>query len=116
MNGIVFFRTQRLEHLRRFYLDEVGCEIWLEQADCLILRHGNLLLGFCDRDAADLQGTITFVYDTREEVDRMFDRLRAAATTEPDYNPKYRIYHFFAKDPEGRAIEFQRFEEPVPAF
>ena len=24
-------------------------------------------------------------------------------------NEKYEIYHFFAKDPEGRAVEFQKF-------
>ena len=101
MSGIVFFRARRLQDLRRFYLEEVGCELWLEQADCLIFRHGNLLVGFCDRDSAELQGMITFVYETRGEVDQMFERLRAAATTEPDYSPKYRIYHFFAKDPEG---------------
>lgn len=36
------------------------------------------------------------------------------ATTGPRENTKYRIYHFFGVDPEGRTVEFRHFLHPVP--
>ncbi|HNR00513.1 MAG TPA: hypothetical protein PKN52_10945 [Trueperaceae bacterium] len=113
MAGIVFLKTAQLERVRAFYTEQVGMTVWLEQPDIVILRHGNLLVGFHRQPAADLDALITFVYETREEVDRMHARLRDVATSEPKENPKYRIYHFFGRDPEGRRIEFQQFLHPV---
>jgi ADP-ribose pyrophosphatase YjhB (NUDIX family) len=52
---------------------------------------------------------ITFVYPDRESVDAIHRTLEDIAETEPRDNPDYRIYHFFARDPDGRAIEFQYF-------
>ncbi|PKK81942.1 MAG: nitroreductase [candidate division Zixibacteria bacterium HGW-Zixibacteria-1] len=113
MSGIIFFKTKMLEELRTFYIDDIGCTLWLEQADCLIFKHGNMLFGFCTRDSADREGMITFFFDTREQVDRFYDKFREIAFSQPSYNEKYEIYQFFAHDPEGRAIEFQCFENPV---
>lgn len=113
MAGIIFLKTRRLEEIRRFYESEIGMDIWLEQADCVILKHGNLLLGFCHREEADLQGMITFYFDTNEEVDSFYEVFSESADGPPRNNPKYDIYHFFCKDPEGRAVEFQRFLSDV---
>ena len=88
-------------------------EVWLEQPDCIILQHGNLLLGFCQRDSAEVDGMITFVYDRKEKVDLMYNRLEDIATGPPKENAKYQIYQFFAEDPEGRALEFQVFLHPT---
>jgi hypothetical protein len=112
--GIVFLRTAQFDAVRSFYLDRVGMTVWLEQPDIAILRHGNLLVGLHRRPEADLDGLLTFVYETREEVDAMYARLSDTATTELKENPKYRIYNFFGVDPEGRKIEFQSFQHPVP--
>ncbi len=49
MAGIVFFKTKNLALIRNFYLSNIGMELWLDQKDCVIMQHGNLLLGFCDR-------------------------------------------------------------------
>jgi catechol 2,3-dioxygenase-like lactoylglutathione lyase family enzyme len=114
MAGIVFFRTRDLAALREFYVGRVGMTVWLEQADCTIFQHGNLLLGFCERDEPDTGGTITFYFETREEVDRQYERFRDCARDKPRVNEKYRIYNFFAADPDGRTIEFQAFLHPVP--
>ncbi len=114
MAGIVFLRTAAFDKVREFYLTKVGMAVWLEQPDVSILRHGNLLVGFHRQPTHDLDGLLTFFYDTRAEVDEMYARLRDVATSEPKENPKYRIYHFFAADPEGRKIEFQQFLHPVP--
>ncbi len=109
MTGVVFFKTERLEDLTRFYTDRVGTELWMDQEDCRIFRHGQFLFGFCQRETAETCGVLTFVYRGREGVDRMYDLFRDEALEEPRDNPRYPIYNFFARDPEGRLIEFQFF-------
>lgn len=113
MGGIIFFATTMLDEVCSFYAGQIGCEIWLEQADCKILKHGNMLFGFCTRPKADLTGMVTFFYDSREEVDVLYDRFKDIASSKPANNKKYDIYNFFANDPEGRNIEFQSFNHPV---
>lgn len=114
MAGIVFLRTAQFDAVRAFYTQRVGMVVWLEQPDIVILRHGNLLVGFHRQPAPDRDGLLTFFYETRDAVDAIFDQLRDIATSEPKENARYRIYHFFATDPEGRKIEFQHFLHPVP--
>lgn len=114
MAGIVFLKTAQFDRVREFYTRRVGMDVWLEQPDIAILRHGNLLLGFHRQPVPDRDGLLTFFYERKEDVDRIYSQLRDIATSEPRENPKYRIYHFFGKDPEGRAIEFQHFLHPVP--
>ena len=116
MSGIIFLGTNDLPSIREFYLRRVGMEPWLEQEDCIILRHGNLLLGFCQRAEIQKGGIITIVHRTPEEVDRSYDALREKGATPPVENPKYGIYHFFTPDPEGRTLEFQAFLHPVPLY
>jgi hypothetical protein len=88
-------------------------EMWLRQEDCIILRHENLLLGFCSRPEVDRSGIITFFYKTKSEIDGVYERLSDIAHDAPEINKKYQIYHFFASDPENRVIEFQCFLHPV---
>ena len=56
---------------------------------------------------------ITFFYETKQEVDEMYSKFTSIAKDKPKMNQKYRIYHFFAKDPEERIIEFQWFEKKM---
>ena len=114
MSGIVFFATRRLSTVASFYTDEVGADVWLEQEGCTVLRQGNFLFGFCDRDEADTCGTVTFYYDDRDAVDELYDRLADRARAPPRENEQYEIYQFFADDPEGRTVEFQSFLHPTP--
>jgi len=113
MSGIVFFRTKKLGELKDFYMNRVVCKLWLDQGDCLIFRHGNFLFGFCERDEVDTQGIITFFHEKKEEVDRMYDIFKSISDSPPRENNKYQIYQFFARDPEGRKLEFQYFEHPI---
>ena len=113
MSGIVFYNTKNIDRIREFYVSKIGMEIWLEQADCSILKHGNMLLGFCNRQEIENCGIITFVYKNTDEVYNMYKKLRSSALEEPTINNKYKIYHFFARDPEGRNVEFQTFLHPV---
>lgn len=116
MAGIIFFKSKNLEKVKEFYTKQVRMNIWLEQEDCIVLKHGNLLLGFCAREETDTQGMITFFYPTREEVDSMYAKLVECEKAEPKVNDKYQIYHFFAKDPENRTIEFQSFLHHVDSY
>jgi hypothetical protein len=111
--GIVFFRTTMLQEIVEFYVTDVGMHVWLEQEDCIILSHGNLLLGFCHRETPEVDGMITFFYPTKEDVDAMYGMIDHIATSQPTLNEKYQIYQFFAQDPEGRALEFQAFLHPI---
>jgi hypothetical protein len=113
VSGIVFFRTLKLEQLKNFYIGKVGCKMWMDQGDCIILKFGNMLVGFCQRDSADLDGLITFFYQDKEAVDRAYETFKETAQAAPVMNKKYNIYHFFARDPEGRGIEFQYFAGPI---
>ena len=107
--GIVFLTTQQLDVLERFYVDEVECELWMDQHDCRIFRFGTFLFGFCQRDKAEIEGVLTFVLPNREAVDEAYRRFAEQAHDPPCENPRYPIYNFFAHDPEGRLIEFQFF-------
>ncbi|MFW9958330.1 MAG: VOC family protein [Candidatus Odinarchaeota archaeon] len=113
MTGMVFFKTMMLQNIVDFYVKELGMHIWLKQKDCTILNQGNLLIGFCERSSAELEGMITLFYPTKEAVDEMHTMLKHMATTKPVESDVYKIYHFFAKDPEGRVLEFQTFLHPI---
>ncbi|MHA2069337.1 MAG: VOC family protein [Candidatus Thorarchaeota archaeon] len=109
MAGIIFFRTKNLDETIQFYAERLGMIVWLEQKGCTILNHGNLLLGFCQKDVFETEGVITFFYETGNDVDKMYSELQDIATTTPVENDAYQIYQFYAKDPEGRTLEFQSF-------
>ena len=108
---MVFLATRKMDEIVEFYTVRLGMEVWLKQEDCTILRHGNLMLGFCSRATADACGIITFYFDSKEEVDRRYDALKDVADGPPKENPKYKIYHFFLKDPERRRLEVQKFHD-----
>jgi hypothetical protein len=113
VSGIIFFKTQKLQELKVFYQEQVGCQLWMDQGDCLIFKFGNMLFGFCQRDKADLDTLITFFYEHKSEVDRMYKKFKQIAVSTPEQNKKYPIYNFFAHDPEGRMIEFQYFTNSI---
>ena len=111
--GIVFFNTTRLEEIKEFYIDQLGCKLWIDQGNCAILRYGNLLVGFCAGKKSEPEAVITFFFESREGVDRQYQKFKSIAIAPPKENKKYRIYHFYARDPEGRSIEFQYFMHPI---
>jgi hypothetical protein len=113
MAGIVFFKTQKLKELQDFYINRVGARMWMDQKTCIILRFGNFLFGFCQSDKADMDALLTFFYDKMEAVDKAYKQFKETALAPPVHNKNYPIYNFFAKDPEGRMIEFQYFTCPI---
>ncbi len=113
MGGIIFYKTKKLKDIEDFYINRLGCELWLRQEGCTIFRQGNLLFGFCTRDEAETGGIITFFYEDKTIIDGKHELLKDIAINRPHLKEKYNIYHFFIEDPEGRKIEFQHFLHPV---
>jgi nitroreductase len=109
MSGLIFLSTNDLQSAIDFYTSRLSMDVWLDQGDCAVLQHGNLLLGFCERPGGTFEGIITLFYESREEVDTTYQDLKDLAEDSPKENESYRIYHFFARDPEGRRLEFQAF-------
>jgi predicted lactoylglutathione lyase len=114
MTGIVFYRTEQLDAVVDFYETAVGMDSWVEQPDCMILERDGFKLGFCAREETDDGSIVTFVSETREGVDEMYNRLQDQAHDEPAENETYEIYHFFATDPDGRTVECQTFLHETP--
>lgn len=114
MSGILFFQTTDMALVHTFYTEKIGAQIWLEQKGCTILKHGNLLFGFCQQETSETQDVIlTFFYSDKKSVDAQYEILKERAESPPVESKKYNIYHFFAEDPEGRPIEFQCFLHPL---
>ena len=109
MAGLVFFGTANLDATVGFYTKRLGMKVWLEQEGCTLLEHGNFLLGFCKRKEPQVEGVITLFYEKKESVDEMYSQLKDISTSSPITNKRYNIYQFYAKDPEGRTLEFQTF-------
>lgn len=107
--GIVFFRTANRGSVVDWYQETVGADVWLKQPGCTILTVESFRFGFCDAEETEQEGILTFVYDERDGVDAMHDRVGDTADAQPHENEQYDIYQFFATDPDGRTAEFQTF-------
>ncbi|HNQ43482.1 MAG TPA: nitroreductase family protein [Candidatus Cloacimonadota bacterium] len=116
MAGIVFLKTAQYARIKEFYGGYLGLPVWLDQGTCIVYQSDNQLLGFCQAESADLGGIITFFLPHRDLVDKAYARHAGIATGVPQLNRKYKIYHFWAQDPEGRSLEFQSFEHPLEPY
>lgn len=105
----MFFATEKLSDLVSFYTRRLGMNVWIEQEGCTILNAGDFAIGFCQRDRADTNGIITFLCATENDVEERFSMLSDLADGPPRVNERYRIFHFFLRDPEGRRLEVQKF-------
>ncbi len=116
MSGVFFLATKNLKTIRDFYLQKVGMQLWLDKGDCIILKHGNMLLGFCEREEVERKGVVSIFLETKEEIDEKYEQFKETAKTAPQIREQYGIYNFFTKDPDGRELEFMHFLEPVEPY
>jgi hypothetical protein len=114
MSGLVFFRTTNLDRICEWYVENLDADVWLEQPGCTILNADGFRFGFCEGSETETCGIVTFLCDTTDDVDEVYDRLGEAASEEPHENETYRIYQFFAEDPDGRTVEVQTFLHETP--
>ena len=112
---ITFLRTQDLQRSARFYEEQLGLTLALDQGSCRIYKvQGAAFIGLCSSDGPPKTESVIFTLVT-PDVDGWHQRLHEAGVPvdgPPRYNEKYQITQFFACDPDGYQIEIQRFEDP----
>lgn len=114
-SAITFCYTPNLARVAAWYETVVGLPLAIDQGSCRIYRvAGQGFIGFCERADAPVTDAVILTFVT-DEVEAWYDRFVAhGAFTEhpPRENPGYGIFHFFARDPDGRRVEIQRFLSP----
>lgn len=122
-NQITFIYTQDLTTSADFYERIMGLPLWLDQTTCRIYRlTDSAFLGVCQVSESSKGNFISppsnlIITIVTQQVDEWYQTLSARGVifdAPPSYNPKYRIYHCFLKDPNGYLIEIQRFEHDLP--
>lgn len=113
---ITFFYTEDLESTANFYEEVMGLKLALDQGVCRIyLTAPGAFLGFCQRiEVQSDHLNVIFTLVTRD-VDGWFEYLQQKGVViekEPVFNPRFNIYHFFLRDPNGYLIEVQHFLDP----
>ena len=115
---ITFLYTDDLQATTEFYENILGFQLVLDQGPCRIYQVClNGYLGFCENNGvgANNKKDIIFTLVT-PDVDAWYERLKrfdVVFEKEPQYNPRFQIYHTFFRDPNGYLIEIQRFEDPT---
>ena len=112
---IVFLATRDLPMTAAFYEKTLGLTLALDQGKCRIYQVAKeAFLGFCAKDEVSAGDGVIVTLVSRD-VDEWYEKLHAHGVIfekEPAYNPEYKIYHCFLRDPNGYLIEIQRFEDP----
>jgi len=115
---VTFVYVRDLARSREFYEGLLRIPLALDQGACHIYRVAQSgFLGVCQ--CADRAGTATkgvILTLVSPNVDAWYASLLETGVefeTSPVYNPTYKIYHCFFRDPDGHLIEIQRFEDPA---
>ena len=113
---ITFLYSADLERSHRFYGEVLGLDMVLDQGACRIYRvTGTGYVGLCDHRPPNPPGTIVTLVTA--DVDGWYQRVTAAGVPTdgpPQHNERFAVYQFFATDPDGHTIEFQRFGPEWP--
>ena len=111
--SIVFFGVKNLEETDSFYRDKLGLELYKDQGLCRIYRvPGGGMLGFCTHQDVISREKSPIITLLTPDVDGWYKKLKekgVEAGEEPKSNPRFKIYHFFLRDPDGYTLEIQRF-------
>jgi len=112
---IAFYGARDLEATHRFYHKLLGLPLYLDQGLCRLYRvREGAYVGFCTHHPAvppEISPMITLVTDEVDDVYRRLVEAGAKVEDAPKVNPRFNIYHFFARDPDGYRVEVQRFLE-----
>ncbi len=114
---VTFIYTHDLDGTSRFYAETIGLPLVLDQGPCRIYRvAAEAFLGVCqraNREVAPAGVTVTFVV---EDVGAWHDYLQRAGVAidgPPEVHEAFNVESFFARDPSGYRLEFQRFLDPA---
>ena len=110
---IVFLGTNNLEQTSAFYLNKLNLSLYKDQGICRIYSvTAQSRIGFCSHMPVvidEKSPILTFVVD---DVDEYYGKLRDQGVSIPEkplMNEKFKIYHFFFRDPNGYLLEVQKF-------
>ncbi len=110
---IPFFGTTNLEATHHFYHDLLGLGVYKDQGLCIIYQvRPGACIGFCTHHPVVPSEFSPMITLLTADVDGVYERLVAAGVKAdglPRVNPRFAIYHFFVRDPNGYKVEVQRF-------
>ncbi|MFX0074305.1 MAG: VOC family protein [Candidatus Hermodarchaeota archaeon] len=110
---ITFLGTKNLKLTSDFYQNILGLTLYKDQKVCLIFNiTKQSKIGFCEHIPVLNNEKSPIITLVTEEVDKVYNKLVRSGlkiSERPKLNPKFDIYHFFFKDPNGYTIEIQRF-------
>jgi catechol 2,3-dioxygenase-like lactoylglutathione lyase family enzyme len=117
---ITFLYTHDLVGTSRFYEEVLCLPLKLDQGTCRIYRVSqDGYVGFCQRKetpgGADDPATRIILTLVTPDVDEWYRYLTAKGVDveeRPATNPKFQVYHFFLRDPNGYLLEIQSFLHP----
>lgn len=107
---INFYQCRDLEETKSFYI-KLGLTLSRIEPQCLIFDSGYGEIGFLESPSflPLPYSCLSFVKESKEEVDAIYKQFIDDAITIPSVHEKYPVYSFFMKDPNGLTIEFQVF-------
>jgi len=110
---IAFFGTKDLEATHQFYHVLLGLPLYIDQELCRIyeVRDG-AYVGFCTHHPTippEISPMITLVTNDVDGIHRSLTHAGVETEAPPKVNPRFHIYHFFARDPNGYRVEIQKF-------
>jgi predicted lactoylglutathione lyase len=118
---ITFLQTTDLEKTTEFYTKIMHFPLIVDQGQCRIFKSSNdSFIGFCSHDFLEEKPEnvcVTLVCSSKEEVDKWYQYLQEQNVTTkapPKENKQFKIYNFFAKDPNDILLEIQFFLHAFP--
>lgn len=108
---VTFLPVTDLEVSHAFYSGALGFDLVLDQGPCRIYRTTpGSFIGVCQKPVVASAGVIVTI--VTDDVAGWYERCVAAGIPvdgPPRDNLEFRIHQFFATDPDGHTVEFQRF-------
>lgn len=110
---ITFLGTKDLEKTSDFYLKKLGFSLYKDQGVCRIFTINQMSrIGFCTHMPTTVEEKSPILTLVTENVDETYQFLLQRGVEipgKPKYNEKFKIYHFFFKDPNNYSLEIQKF-------
>jgi len=116
---ITFIYVSDLDESKKFYEEIMGFPLRLDQGTCRIVetnREGGGLLGYCAKNKKPTPASDLIITLVSSSVDEWYEYLIDCGVKipeQPNFNQKYKIYHFFFADPDGYKLEIQEFRDPA---
>lgn len=107
---IHFYSCKNLKETEAFW-ERFELSLYTRQPNTVIFDSKEGMIGFVEKEnhIEPVYSCVSFVMETKEEVDSMYSKFSQEALGAPSVHPTAPVYSFFMKDPNGILIEFQQF-------